>query len=138
MLVIDHVHRAVRNQDGVGSAEALFHPAREVHPLLDQDDRVRAGFFGGRYQFKDVGGIAGGAVIHLLVEPGEVLGGVLGLHAQRLPELVLAERVGVSALSGVVAAFVGVALTEPCRWRTVEPAVRGRSGEKRVSIRWHC
>ena len=80
VLVIDHVHSAVRDQDGVGSAEALFDPAGEVHPLLNQDDRVSAGFLGSLYQFKDVGGIAGGAVVHLLIEPGEVLGGVFGLH----------------------------------------------------------
>ena len=40
VFVINHVHSAVRDKDGVGSAEALFHPAREVHPLLDEHDRV--------------------------------------------------------------------------------------------------
>ena len=40
MFVINHVHGAVCDKDGVGSAEALFHPAREVHPLLNEHDRV--------------------------------------------------------------------------------------------------
>ena len=90
----------------MGCSEALFHPAGEVHPLLDQDDRVRTGLLGGLYQFEDEGSIAGGTVVHFLIEPAEVLSGVLGLHAQRLPELVLAERVGVGALGGIVAAHV--------------------------------
>ena len=52
-------YSAVCDQDRVGCSEALFHPAGEVHPLLDQDDRVRTGLLGGLYQFEDEGGIAG-------------------------------------------------------------------------------
>ena len=123
MFVINHVHGAVRDKDGVGSAEALFHPAREVHPLLDEHHRVGTGLLCGLHQFKDVGDIVIGALVHFLVEPGQVLCGVGGLHAQRSPELILTERVGIGALSGIIGALVLVELTQTCGWRAVEPAV---------------
>ena len=53
--------------------------------------------------------------------PSEVLGRVLGFHAQRLPELVLTEAVGITALGGEVAALVVIALAEPCGGWTVQP-----------------
>lgn len=78
-----------------------------------------------------------GALVHFLIEPGQVLCGVGGFHAQRLPELILTERVGIGALSGIIGALVLVELTQPRRWRAVEPAVCSGCREKRMSIRWH-
>ena len=102
MLVVNHVHGAVRDKDGIRCAESILDPAREVHPLLDEHHRVGAGLLGGLQQLKDICGISGSTVVHLLIEPGQVLSRVGGLHAQRLPELVLTKRMSVGALGGII------------------------------------
>ena len=123
MLVIDHVHRAVGNQDRVRCSEAFLYPPGEVHPLFDQDNRIGAGFLGSSQQFHNEGGIPGSAVIHFLIEPGQVVRRVFRFHAQRLPEPEFAQRVSISAFCSVVTAFVRVRLAQSRRWWAVNPAV---------------
>jgi hypothetical protein len=110
MFVVTHLQISVRDEDTVRGAKARLDPSGEVHALLNQDDRVSAGLPGLLHMFQYVGGITGGAVVHLLIEPGEVLGQVLGFHAQCLAELVLAKRVSIGALCGVIASLVVVIL----------------------------
>ena len=76
MLVVEHTERAVCDDYAVGGAEALFYPAGEVYALLDQDDRISAGFLGGLDLLQHIFGIAAGAVFHLLGIPLEAFGRV--------------------------------------------------------------
>ena len=82
MLVIAYSQGAICNDDAVGGSEALFYPAREIYTLFNQNLRISAAFLGGLYHFKDVGGIAIGTVLHLLVVPGEILRRITGIHPQ--------------------------------------------------------
>ena len=82
MLVIAYSQGAICNDDAVSGSEALFHPARKIYTLFNQNLRISAAFLGGRYRFKDVGGIAIGTVLHFLVVPGEILRRITGIHPQ--------------------------------------------------------
>ena len=46
MFIVNHVHGTVADENGIRGSEALFHPAREVHLLFNQNNRVGAGLFG--------------------------------------------------------------------------------------------
>ena len=124
MLVIHDAERTISDDDAVGGSEALFYPAGEVHTLLNQDDRVGAGLFGGFHLFQHVGRIAVGTVLHLGVVPSEVFGRVVDRHSQRFAELVFAEAVGVGPFSSIIGAFVLIGFAESCRRRAMEPAIR--------------
>ena len=82
MLVIAYSQSAICNDDTVGGSEALFYPAGEIYTLFNQNLRVSTAFLGGFHQFKDVGGIAIGTVLHFLVVPGEILHRITGIHPQ--------------------------------------------------------
>ena len=45
---------SVRDDERIGRAEALPHPAGEVHALLDHHGRIRAGLFGSPHMFEHV------------------------------------------------------------------------------------
>ena len=82
VLVIAYSQGAICNDDAVSGSEALFHPARKIYTLFNQNLRISAAFLGGLYHFKDVGGIAIGTVLHFLVVPGEILRRITGIHTQ--------------------------------------------------------
>ena len=128
VLIVHDVHLTVSDDDAVGGAEAVPHPAGEIHSLLDQDDRVGAGLLCGLQKLRYIGGIPGGAVLHLLVVPGEVFDGIVRRNTQNLLQPELTERVGVRPFGGVVAALVLIGFAQPCGGRTVEPAFGRRSG----------
>ena len=90
MLVVADFESAVRDDERVRCAEAILHPAGKVNALFDEHHRIGTDLLGGLDLFENVSGIAGGAVVHFLVVPGQVLGGVLCLQPQRLTQLVLA------------------------------------------------
>ena len=69
VLIVHDVQLTVCNDDAVSGAEAVLYPAGEIHSLLDQDDRVGAGLFCSLQKLRYIGGIPGGAVLHLLVVP---------------------------------------------------------------------
>ena len=128
VLIVHDVQYAVRDNDAVGGAEAVLYPAGEIHSLLDQDDRVGAGLLCGLQKLRYIGGIPGGAVLHLLVVPGEIFDGIVRRNPQSLLQPELTECVGVRPFGGVVAALVLVGLAQSCGWRTVEPPFGRRSG----------
>ena len=111
MLIVDDMECSVGDNDGVRGTEALFHPSGEIHPLLNEDYRVRAGFLGSFRQFQDIGSVSVGAVFHFFVIPSQMLGRIDCLHAQRLAELVLTEAVSIGPFSGIIRAFVLVGFT---------------------------
>lgn len=70
--------------------------------------------------------ISGGAVLHLLVVPGEVFDGIIRRNPQSLLQPELTERVGIRPFGGVIAALVLVGFAQPCGGRAVEPPLRRR------------
>ena len=121
MLIVHDVQLTVCNDDAVSGAEAVLYPAGEIHSLLDQDDRVGAGLFCSLQKLRYIGGIPGGAVLHLLVVPREVFDGIIRRNPQSLLHPELTERMGVRPFGGIIAALVLVGFTQPCGGRTVEP-----------------
>ena len=128
VLIVHDVQLTVSDDDAVCGAEAVLYPAGEIHSLLDQDDRVGAGLLCGLQKLRYIGGIPGGAVLHLLVVPGEVFDGIVRRNTQSLLQPELTERVGVRPFGGVVAALVLVGFAQPCGGRAVEPPFGRRSG----------
>lgn len=135
MLVIANAKCAVCDDDAVCGTEVLFYPTREIYSLFNQDVRVGAGLLGGFHMLKDVSSIAGSTILRFFTVPGQLLGRILGLLAQCLAVLILAKAVCVDAFRCVVAAFILVAFTKPCRRRTVESAIGRGGGENCMSIR---
>ena len=113
MLIVNHVHGTVADENGIRGSEALFHPAREVDSLLNQNNRIRAGLFGLFQKLHDEAGIAGSTILHLSVVPDEILGRICGFHTECLAELVLTKRVSIGAFCSIVAAFILIGFAEP-------------------------
>ena len=132
MLVIDDVHRAVRDDDTVGGSEPVLHEAGEVHPLFHKNHRVDTGFLCLLKQLQNIGSVVLGTFLHLTVVPAEMFRRIDCRHSEQLSELELAKAVCVGSFLGVLAALVRDALAEPHGRRTVQPAVACRSGEERV------
>ena len=84
VLIVHDVQFTVSDDNAVGGAEAVLYPAGEIHSLLDQDDRVGAGLLCGLQKLCHIGGIDGGAVLHLLVVPGEVFDWIVCRNPQSL------------------------------------------------------
>ncbi|MPN05610.1 hypothetical protein SDC9_152861 [bioreactor metagenome] len=70
MLVVDDFQGAVCNDETICGTETGRYPAGEVYTLLDHDNRIGAGLLSSLHLFENIGGIAGGAVVHFLIEPG--------------------------------------------------------------------
>jgi len=103
---IDDPERAIRDDQGVGGAEALLHPVREVHTLFNQNNRISACLLRILYLLQHVGDIAFRGLLHLLVVVVEALGRILRRVAERLAELEFGKRVSAGAFGGVAAAFI--------------------------------
>ena len=114
VFIVNHVHGTVADENGIRGSEALFHPAREVHSLFNQNNRVGAGLFGLFQKLHDEAGIAGGTILHLSVVPVEILGRVCRFHSESLAELVLTKGVGICAFCSIVAAFILIGFAESC------------------------
>ncbi len=125
MLVIDDVEKAVRDDDAVAGAETSIdaHIPRVVEFLLHEHERIGAPLSGFGHLLHHEGGVALGAVLHLLAVVGQVLGWVPHPAAQRLFHLVGAEFVAVSPFLRVLAGLVLILLTKPGRRRAVQPPV---------------
>lgn len=132
VLVVHNVEDSVSNNDAVGSAKAALHPAGEIHLLFDENNRIVTGLLCRFHLFEHIGRIAGGTFFHFRVVPAQIFGRVSRFHAQRLPELVFAQRVSVGAFGGVVTALIVVALAESGGRRAVKPTVSAGCGENGV------
>ena len=114
MFVVDHLHGTVTDENGIRGSKALFHPTREVHSLLNQNNRVGADLLGLFQKLHDEAGIAGSTILHFSVIPVEILGRICSFHAECLAEFVLTKGVGISAFCSIVAAFILIGFAEPC------------------------
>jgi hypothetical protein len=123
VLIVHDVKRTVRDDDAVAGAKTTLHEAGVIEALFNQNNGICAFLLCLVDQLHDECSVADGTVLHLLVVVGEIFGGVLRFHAERLFQLVLTKAVGVCAFGGVVAAFILVAFAEPRRWRAVNPAM---------------
>ena len=132
VLVIHDVEGAVSDEDAVPGAESALDVFGIVEPLFNQHDGVGRDLLRFGEEFKHIGGITAGTLLHLLVVPGEVFGGVFGRNAQSRLELVFAQTVGIRTFGGEVAALVLVVLTEPCGRRAVQPPMGRGSGKQSV------
>src|SRR5699024_5022085 len=116
-------------------SKAVLHPAGKVEPLLYHDERIGACPPDLLQLLHHKGYVACGRVLHGVVVVLEAAGAferILRVLAQRLSELVLAQRVRFTALGGVYAAVVGHVRRESDRRRAVHPTVAGGRGEDRV------
>ncbi len=114
VFVVNYMHGAVADENGIRSSEALFYPTGEVHSLFNQNNRVGASLLGLFQKLHDEADIPGGTVIHFSVIPAEILGRICSFHAECFTELVLTKRVGIGAFCSIVAAFILVSFAEPC------------------------
>ena len=117
VLVVDDGHRVALEDDAVAGAEAVRHPGGEVHPLLQQDDRVLA-----LEPLLDIIPVADRALDHFL--------GEAGIPVRHLREAgiatsgdVLRHLVGQGALPGEGAGLVRVAGSSHGRGRAGQPTV---------------
>lgn len=139
VLEIDHVQSTVGDDQAVAGAESVFCESGVVEPLLYQHVGIGAVLVSFRKRLHYECGVLGRTFLHLI-----------GVVAERLPDIcylghvlaegaaqpVLAKRVRVGALGGVIAALVFVALRKARRRWAVQPAVRGGRAEQRVFT--HC
>ena len=114
VFVVNYMHGAVADENGIRSSEALFYPTGEVHSLFNQNNRVGASLLGLFQKLHDEADIPVGTVIHFIVIPVEILGRICSFHAECFTELVLTKRVGIGAFCSIVAAFILVGFAEPC------------------------
>ena len=128
VLKINHMERAVRDDDCVACAEAILHPEGVVQLLFHHNDGIRADFPNLLQQFQHEGRIAGSGIFHgavVILKADGRIQRVVCFHAQQLPELEFAQFVSFTALGGIDAAVVRDALGQSDRRRAVQPAVAG-------------
>ena len=88
MLVVDNLQDAIRDDDTICRPEATLHPAGEVYALLNEHRGIGAVLLCRFDLLKDIGSIAGGAIIHFRVVPGQVFCRVSYFHGHP-PQLIV-------------------------------------------------
>ena len=123
------MQHVVRDDHAVAGSEAFRYPLGEVQIFLNQDQGVGAVCLCFFNLFCDVGCILIGTVVHLRIEPGQVLCRILRIPSQKLFNLVFAEGVCIGSLLGVRTAAVIDAGTQLCAGRAGQPSVACGGGK---------
>ena len=118
----------VRDDYAVAGSEAFRYPLGEVQLFLNQGQRVGAVCLCFFNLLCDVGCILIGTVVHLRIEPGQVLCRIFRIPSQKLLHFVFAEGMCIGSLLGVRTAAVIDAGTQPCTGRAGEPSVASGGG----------
>ena len=124
VFVVHDADGLARDDECVRRAETVRHILGEVHFLLHHDHGVFGFLPELADQSHDEQGVSLGGLFHLAVIGCEFLGRVAHLLAQSLAELVLAERMGIRPLSGVLAGGICFCRIETSGRRTGNPPCR--------------